>query len=209
MTARQSSNPARTHFSRRLRRFGLLVVGSSLLIIVILASPLGRVIDRNLSAHFEQVNQRREHHQLSTLDVVECQLLYNAITIAGRIVSPEAGAIVHHYLYGKGKDLWLDSSYLQTSPVILRSWHSLRVGEQRVFSLRHQAEDWRLSYALNPFSLRRSAHEILLWQQIEFSSNPRVRTTLNYDLGSVRLPDALIHALHPQPFMVYSKWRVG
>ncbi|RZK28183.1 MAG: hypothetical protein EOO61_22420, partial [Hymenobacter sp.] len=88
--------------------------------IALLASPLGRIVDRHLSAHFERVNYRREHNQLTKLDVVECQLLYNSIAIAGRIVSPEAGAIVWAYLHNEGKDLWLDSGYLQTSPVIQR-----------------------------------------------------------------------------------------
>jgi hypothetical protein len=191
-----------------LRRIVLISITGSAVGIALLASPLGRIVDRQLSSHFQRVNYRREHHQLTRLDIVECQLLYNSIAIAGRTVSPEAGAIVWAYLHNEGKDLWLDSSYLQTSPVIRRSWQSLKLGESRQFSLRRQAEDWRLSYALNPFSLRRDAHEILLWQRMEFSSNPRVRTTLNYGLGSVKLPDALIHALHPQPFTVYSKWRV-
>jgi hypothetical protein len=193
--------------ARVLRRIVLVIITGIVAGIALLVSPLGRIIDRHLSTHFERVNYRREHHKLSKLDIVECQFLYNSIAIAGRIVSPEAGAIVWHYLYGKG-DLWLDNSYLQTSPVILKSWQSLKVGESKQFSLRRQSEDWRVSYALNPFSLRREAHEILLWQRMEFSANPRVRTTLNYGLGSVKLPDALIHVLHPQPFMVYSKWRV-
>jgi hypothetical protein len=194
--------------ARVLRRIVLVIVTSIVAGIALLASPLGRIVDRHLSGHFERINHRREHHQLTRLDIVECQLLYNSIAIAGRIVSPEAGAIVWAYLHNEGKDLWLDNGYLQTSPVIQRSWQSLKVGESRQFALRRQAEEWRLSYALNPFSLRRDAHEILLWQRMEFSSNPGVRTTLNYGLGSVKLPDALIHALHPQPFTVYSKWRV-
>lgn len=175
--------------------------------IIVLASPLGRVVDKKLSVHFEQINQRREHHQLTWLDGVECQVLYNGIALAGRLVSPEGGAIVWHYLHGQGQDLWLNSDYLQTSPVIQRSIHSLKPGQSRQFSLR-QAEDWRFSYALNPFSLRRGEHEILLWQRLEFSANRKVKTKLNYGLGTVELPDALIHALHPVSFTVYSKWKI-
>jgi hypothetical protein len=191
----------------RLRQLALFGLGGLLLGIVILASPIGRIVDRGLSSHFEHVNQRREQHRLTWLDGVECQALYNGITLAGRFVSPEGGAIVHHYLYGNGKDLWLDNSYLQTSPVIQRSWRSLKPGQSRQFSL-HQTEDWRLSYALNPFSLRRGEHEILLWQRLEFSRNHKVKTVLNYGLGKIELPDALIHVLHPQSFTVYSKWKI-
>ena len=191
----------------RQRQLILVGLGGLLLGVVVLASPLGRIVDRELSAHFERVNQKRMQRQMSWLDGVECQVLYNGIALAGRLVSPEGGAIVYHYLYGNGQDLWLDNSYLKTSPVIQRSWHSLKLGQSKRFNLR-QAEDWRLSYALNPFSLRRGEHEILLWQRIEFGTNARIRTTLNYGLGQIELPDALIHTLHPKTFTVYSKWRI-
>jgi hypothetical protein len=185
----------------------LVLLGSLLLGMVILASPAGRVMDKGLSAHFQQINQRRQQHLLSELDVIECQVIFNSIAFAGRLVSPEAGAIVSQYLYGKGKDLWLDGSYLQTSPVIRRSLRSLKVGQSGKYSLK-QAEDWRLSYAFNPFSLHRNEHEALLWQRIEFSTNPRVCTILNYGWGQVELPDGLIHVLHPVPFTVYSRLKI-
>jgi hypothetical protein len=203
--ARRSSFRAR--LGVRIRQLALLTLGSAILGVIVLASPLGRQIDKGISTHFERVNQRREHHQLTWLDGVECQVLYNGIALAGRFVSPEGGAIVWHYLYGQGRDLWLDGDYLQTSPVIQRSIQSLKPGQSRQFSLR-QAEDWRLSYALNPFSLRRGDHEVLLWQRLEFSTNHKVKTVLNYELGKIELPDALIHALHPMPFTVYAKWKI-
>jgi hypothetical protein len=198
----------RTRTGRRLRQLALLALGSALLGIGVLASPLGRVVDRELGRHFERINQCRMQRRLSWLDGVECQLLYNSIALGGRLVSPEAGEIVWHYLHGSGQDLWLDNSYLQTSPVIQRSWRSLKPGQSRQFSLRRQAEDWRLSYALNPFSLRRGAHEVLLWQRLEFSTNGAVKTKLHYGLGEIELPDALIHVMHPKPFTVYSKWKI-
>lgn len=192
----------------RLRRLALLLLGSLLFGMVVLASPVGRVIDKILSSHFAQMNRRRENNRLNKLDVAECQVLYYGIALAGRFVSPEGSAIVSGYLHGQGRDLWLDSSYLRTSPVILRNWRSLKVGQRHQYSLRRQADDWRLSYALNPFSLRRGEHEVLLWQRIEFTTNPRTVTKLNYGLGVVELPDALIHVLHPVPFMVYAKWKI-
>ena len=202
----QSLNTLFGRFSRLLRRLLLLPTGGILLTTLIVASPLGRVFDKSLSIHFERMNQRREQHQFTRLDMIECEMLYNSISVLGRLVSPEAGKIVYHYLHGQGEDLWLDSEYLQTSPVVQRGWQSLKPGQSRQFSLR-QAEDWRLSYALNPFSLRRGEHEILLWQRIDFTKSKKVKTILNYGLGSVALPDALIHALHPTPFTVYCKWK--
>jgi len=78
----------------------------------------------------------------------------------------------------------LDSSYLRRSPVILRSIHSLKPEESRRYAF-HQADDWRLSYALNPFSLLRDAHEVHLWQRIAFGTDARIMTKLHYGLGVI------------------------
>lgn len=189
-----------------MRRVVLLVLGSALLSIGVLASPLGRLIDRRVSAHFVRVNQRRAEHRLTTCDTIECLGLYHGIALVGRVVSSKGGAIVWHYLHGKG-DLDLDSSYLRKSPVILRSIRSLKPEESGRYAF-HQADDWRLSYALNPFSLRRDAREVHLWERIAFGTDARIKTKLRYGLGVIELPDALIHVLHPKTFTVRSRWRI-
>lgn len=173
--------------------------------VLVVASPVGRVLDRQLSAHFSNMNERRARHRLTWADGVQCLVLYNSIAIVGRLESPEGGAVVWHYLHGGGADMWLDSSYLRTSLVITKSLRTLKVGQSAEFGF-HQCDDWRLSYALNPFSLRRGHHDVLLWQRLAFATNPSVKTVLNYGLGQVELPDGLIHALHPVPYTVYSRW---
>jgi hypothetical protein len=153
------------------------------------------------------MNERREQHRLSWWDGIQCQVLYNGIATAGRLVAPEAGQVIWHYLHGHGTDLWLDSNYICTSPVIQRSLVQLKEGQSRQFGFR-QVEDWRLSYAVNPFSLKKKNGKVLLWQVMKFETRPGTLTTLNYGMGKVQLPDALIYSMHPQIYTVYSSWKM-
>lgn len=111
------------------------------------------------------------------------------------------------YIRGNGQDLWLDSGYIQRSPVIRRSLALLREGESRRFTF-NPAIDQRLSYFINPFHLRRKRGRALLWQRIEFDARPSTYTILDYGIGAFRLPDALIYSVHPQTFTVYCQWRI-
>jgi hypothetical protein len=176
-------------------------VGAGLLLV----SPAGRVIDQQLTAHFLALNQRRDEQHLGWLDGVEVYLLYHGIVVGGQLISQDGGQVLWHYLHGGGTDLWLNSSRIRTSPVIIRSLASLRESESRRFTFR-QSEDVSLSYAINPFHLKRKNGKVLLWQKIQFANDPTTYTVLDYGIGRFRLPDALIHALHPQPFTVYAQW---
>lgn len=193
---------------KRVVRIGVLSICLlSVSAFFLLASPVGRSIDRGITAHFVSMNQRREQHQLSWWDGIQCQILYTSIAIGGRVVSPEAGQIIWHYLYGHGTDLWLSPDYIRTSPVILRSLAQLKEGQSRQFGFR-QTEDWRLSYAVNPFSIRKNHGHVLMWQRMKFETKPGTLTTLNYGIGKFRLPDALIYSMNPQTYMVYSEWKI-
>lgn len=67
-----------------------------------------------------------------------------------RISAPEGIEILQHYCLGDGSELVLDSDYLPNSPIIQSELKKLKVGQDKVVRF-HQREDWRLSYALNPF----------------------------------------------------------
>ena len=191
---------------RILKRVCLGIVLAAALVVVVVASPIGRVMDRHLTAHFRQMNERRERHRMSWADGIQCRLLYTGIALGGRLLSPEGGQVIWHYLHGEGKDLWLRSDYIQTSPVVTRSVALLREGERRRFTFK-QSEDFRLSYAVNPFNLKKLNGKVLLWQRIEFDAKPHTYTTLDYGIGSFRLPDALIYSMHPKIYTVYCEWR--
>jgi len=122
---------------KRVVRIGVLsacLLGVSTFFL--LASSVGRSIDRGLTAHFVAMNQRREQHLLSWWDGIQCHALYTSIATGGRVVSPEAGQIIWHYMHGQGADLWLNPDYIRTSPVILRSLAQLKEGESRQFGFR-------------------------------------------------------------------------
>jgi hypothetical protein len=194
-------------FGRKLRKIGIWCALGFATGVILIASPLGRLMDRQLTVHFRQMNERREGHRLTWADGVQCRVLYNGIALGGRLLSPEGGAVIYHYLYGEGKDLWLSPDYIQRSSVITRSLALLREGESRRFTFR-QADDFRLSFAVNPFNLRRKdGGYVLLWQKIEFDAKPYTYTTLDYGIGSFRLPDALIYSMRPRAYTVYCQWR--
>ena len=192
----------------KAKRVGLFILLALTLGAVVVASPLGRVIDRQLTAHFRQMNERRASHRLSWGDGMVCQVLYTGIALGGRALSPEGGKVIWHYLHGQGKDLLLSPNYIKTSPVIIKSLALLKEGESRRFTFR-QAEDFRLSYAVNPFNLKKKDGKVLLWQLIKFEANSHTYSTLNYGVGAFQVPDALIYSVHPQTFTVYSTWSIS
>ena len=193
---------------RILRTCILCLVGCALGAGVLLASPVGRCIDQRLTAHFAAMNTRRVEKRLTWFDGVQCHLLYNGIAVGGRVVSREGGQVIWSYLHGCGRDLRLRPDYMKTSPVIRRSLARLEEGESQQFTF-FQRDDYRLSVAVNPFHLRRKNGKVLLWQRIQFEDNLATYTTLDYGVGNFRLPDGLIHVLHPQPFTVYAQWNVS
>ena len=73
--------------------------------------------------------------------------------LGGYFVSPEASDILTHYCFGSGDTLYLDSSYIKRSPVIKREINKLKIGDAVERVGFEQKDDWRLSYALNPFKI--------------------------------------------------------
>lgn len=203
-----------TTISDRLNRFGRALVkgmlagaGVCFALALVLISPVGRKADRLATTHLKNINERRINHRLAWLDVAECFVIFHSIAIVGRVVAPEASKVLWHYLHGGGDTLQLDHDYIRHSPVIAARLKSLRVGEGRRFTLRMN-EERRIAYALNPFWMRREKNRAVIWQKIRFKDDRSTFTVLNYNLGSVRIPDALVHVLHPDDFIVYCSWSI-
>jgi hypothetical protein len=172
---------------------------------LLLWSPIGRLLERGVDAHLARMHQRQLANQTTNWDYLQCRLLYGSIVTFGRLAYPEGSAILAHYLQGNGRPLTLPAGYLRNSPVVRRQLATLPVGQTQVVTLT-QREDWRLSYALNPFRLRREAHRVLLYQWIVFESPPAARTVLNLGLVRFTVPDGLVHVLHPRPFLAHCEW---
>ena len=130
------------------------------------------------------------------------QVMVLAFIVGGWFIAPEASAILRHYCFGNGDTLVLDSSYLQRSYMINKVGRTLDNGESRkVFGFK-QKYDWRLSYALNPFTMSKMNNRYHIEQWIEFDKSGKVVTVLNLGFIKLRVHDAIAHAFECTPFLV-------
>lgn len=118
----------------------------------------------------------------------------------------EALQIAGHYMFGNGEDLVLISNYLHESPVIKKHLKSMKIGEIKRISF-IQKEDWRLSYALNPFHLKKTRNGFELFQYISFDQTGTVFTYIKTPLGNIKIKDNIVHFKKCTPFMVKYAYR--
>jgi len=123
-----------------------------------------------------------------------------SLIAGGRFVSPEGSDILYHYCFGNGDTLNISSGYIRNSPVVVKSMVSMKVGEDRKVEFR-QAEDWRLSYALNPFHIKREKNGYLVYQYIEFDKSGKIYTDLNLGFAKIRVYDNIVHVFNCKPFV--------
>lgn len=86
-----------------------------------------------------------------------------------KITAPEGCAVLQHYYFGNGNKLELKSDYLPNSPVIIKELKKMRIGQDKTIRF-YQKEDWRLSYALNPFHLVKKRNGFEVYQYIQFDT---------------------------------------
>ena len=135
------------------------------------------------------------------------KILVLACIFGGYFVSPEGSAVLTNYCFHHTDTLILDSSYLQRSPVILKYAKKLKIGQTKKCIGFKQYQDYRLSYALNPFTISRSKQGYTISQWIAFDTTGKVHTTLNLFLFKVLVPDNFVHTFDCTTFMVISKFR--
>jgi hypothetical protein len=136
------------------------------------------------------------------------KIIVLVLMVGGFFVSPEGSKILYHYCFGNGDTLYLDGSYLSKSPVILRQAKKLKVGQSIKNLGFKQHEDWRLSYALNPFTIKRTRKEYIVSQWIEFDKTRKVKTKLNLFLFTITIPDSIVHCYDCTPFLVVFKFKI-
>ena len=107
----------------------------------------------------------------------------------GYFITPEASSILHHYCFGDGETLTLNSDYLRRSPVIVKNLDKMKVGESRRITL-NQEEDWRLSYAINGFTLEKHQTKAVIKQHIKFDKTNETFTYLNLYFTVSRISQA-------------------
>lgn len=116
-------------------------------------------------------------------------------------VPVEGISILSHYMFGNGEDLVLKSNYIPNSPVIKKELKKMSVGETKKITFQ-QKEDWRLSYALNPFRLTKTKNGFEIYQYIKFDFSGKVFTYVNTPLGRIKIYDNWVHIKKCKPFMV-------
>lgn len=134
-------------------------------------------------------------------------LAFNYMT-HGKGVPWEALRIVHHYGFGQGETLVLESDYFPTSPVIQNELKEMRLNEERVVRF-HQKEDWRLSFAINGFRLRKLGDGFSIEQHMAFDTTGEVYTWVPTPFGDIKVPDDIVHRfLDCTPFDLRYEYRV-
>ena len=127
-----------------------------------------------------------------------------AMITGGLVVSPEGSDILFHYCFGNGDTLHLKPGYFQQSPVIQKAIAGMKPGQEKTVWV-HQPNDWRLSYALNGFSLRCEKDHFLVYQYIHFDTTGKVYTRLNLGFTTIKVYDNLVHAFDCTPFMAVAR----
>lgn len=135
------------------------------------------------------------------------KLVVVAMIVVGFFVAPEASQILSHYCFGDGDTLYLDSSYLKRSPVVISAATGLKVGGKINKVRVIQSRDWRLSYAINGFTLKRTKKGYVIQQWIEFDKTGTIPTDINFGVGKLRVPDAIVHTFDCTPFWVICEFK--
>jgi hypothetical protein len=135
------------------------------------------------------------------------KLVVGAMIVGGFFVAPEASQILSHYCFGDGDTLYLDSSYLKTSPVVVSAATRLKVGGKIKEVRLKQSKDWRLSYAINGFTLKRTKNGYVIQQWIEFDKTGTIPTYINLGVFELPVPDSIVHTFDCTPFWVICKFK--
>lgn len=114
---------------------------------------------------------------------------------------PEGVKVLSHYVFGKGKDYEISSSYFPKSPVINKKLNTMHIGQTKIVTFK-QNEDWRLSYALNPFRLTKTGDGFKIYQYIEFDRTGEVYTEFNLFGFRIKIIDHWVNYLGTKPYML-------
>lgn len=82
----------------------------------------------------------------------------------------------------------------------------MRIGQVKVVRF-HQKEDWRLSYALNPFHLLKTKNGFRIFQYIKFDEKGEVFTEINFKFFMFKVKDSWVNLINPTPFMFVYQYR--
>ena len=121
--------------------------------------------------------------------------------IVGAIFFPEASKCLKHYCFGDGSQLNVSPEYIKNSPVVKKHLSHMKVGEKHRVGM-HQWEDWRLSFAINPFTIEKRKNKVIITQWMQFDKYNKVITWF----GPIPIPDNIVHTFKCKPYMFHCEW---
>lgn len=127
----------------------------------------------------------------------------NCLIFGGSFFFPVASLALEHYCLGDGNRLVVNSDYIKNSPVVKKHLANMKVGEIRKVGL-HQWEDWRLSFAINPFRIEKRNDKVIIRQWMQFDRTNKVITWLFV----LPIPDNIVHVYDCRPYEFYSEWEI-
>jgi hypothetical protein len=138
--------------------------------------------------------------------LLTCIFFYKKILVIGMIVVgyfifPEASQALRHYCFGDGSDLIVSADYIKTSPVVQKHLAKMKVGQKKKVGM-HQWEDWRLSFAINPFTIEKQKNKVVITQWMAFDKKNKVTTMLFF----IPVKDNIVHTFDCTPYMFRSEW---
>lgn len=142
---------------------------------------------------------------IMTLSSIATKLFIVIIILFSKPFYPEASTILNHYCFGSGDTLFLEPSYLKVSSVITKELKTMKINETRIVRF-NQKDDWRLSYAINGFTLTKTKNKIIIKQYIKFDKTGKIYTDLNLGVIKIRIYDKFVHTFDCTPFIVYSEF---
>jgi hypothetical protein len=129
------------------------------------------------------------------------KIIVLGMIVVGAVIVPEASTALSHYCFGDGDTLFVESDYIRTSPVVINELKTLRDGEKRRVGMR-QCEDWRLSYAINPFNIERKGNKVIISQWMQFDTTNVVTT----QFGPFKINDNIVHEFECTPYLFYHEF---
>lgn len=119
----------------------------------------------------------------------------------GAVFFPEASQALRHYCFGDGSTLHVSPDYIKKSPVVIKHLKKMKVGQKKKVGM-HQWEDWRLSFAINPFTIEKRKNKVIITQWMEFNKTGDVITWLFF----IPMPDNIVHTFDCTPYMFRTEW---
>lgn len=132
------------------------------------------------------------------------KILVLGMIVVGAIFFPEASQALKHYCFGDGSQLNVSPDYIKTSPVVQKHLAHMKVGEKRKVGM-HQWEDWRLSFAINPFTIEKRKNKVIITQWMQFDKTNKVITWF----GFIPIPDNIVHTFDCKPYRFYCEWKTS